>query len=145
MRDTYAYFHEDIFFQETCTKIINNICNTMTGLNLVSAAWNKALNEINCHLHQRDSIASSTRSALKKLEESKEKLYGKDCIAAIVVLQMNKLRFKDSKGDPCSFATFVSSIRNLPITRKKTLTWQTRSLLSFATHERNLLYGLILD
>ena len=74
-----------------------------TAVEMVKEMWGKHLNELNCHLHPLDTIATSCRSAFKSLEESKGQLYGKDCIAGIIVLQMNKLRSKDGKG----FTTFL--------------------------------------
>ena len=60
-----------------------------------------------------DTIATSCRSALKSLEEKKGQLYGKDCIAGNIVLQMNKFRYKDGKGDPKGFTTFLDD-KKLP-------------------------------
>ena len=68
---------------------------TVTKLNLV---WQKSLNELNCHLHPLDTMTSSCKSSLKALETSKGKLFGRDCIAANIVLQLNKLCYKDGKG-----------------------------------------------
>ena len=75
--------------------------------------WGKHLNELNCHLHPLDTIATSCRSALKSLEEKKGQLYGKDCIAGNIVLQINKFRYKDGKGDPKGFTTFLDD-KKLP-------------------------------
>lgn len=52
-------------------------------------------------------IASSVRAALKKLEEARGKVFGKDCLAANLVLQINKLRYKNGKGDPRGFVAFL--------------------------------------
>ena len=67
------------------------------------------LPELNCHLHVLDTVASSARSTLKQLETSKGKLFGNDCVAGNIVLQMNKLRFTDGKGDPRGFKAFLES------------------------------------
>ena len=58
--------------QDSKQKIIENISNTLTdrcaanhaAIQLVEQAWDKPLNELNCHLHPLDSIATKTRSAL---------------------------------------------------------------------------------
>ena len=63
---------------------------------------------MNCHLHPLDTIASQTRSCLKNIETEKGKLYGQDCFAGNVVLQFNKVRYKDDKGDPQGFKAFLS-------------------------------------
>ena len=112
---TYTYFHEDADYPETRKAMIDNIANSMTdrcaanhaAITVVNREWGKYLNELNCHLHPLDSVASSVRAALKKLEESRGSLFGKDCLAANVILQMNKLRYKNSKGDPRGFVAFL--------------------------------------
>ena len=67
----------------------------------------KPLNELNCNLHPLDTIATSCRSALKSLVTQRGQLYGNDCIAGNIVLQINKFRYKDGKGDPKGFTTFL--------------------------------------
>ena len=87
MAETYCHFY-DTNYQETRRALIDNITNSMSdrcaanhaALRLVNNEWNKTLNELNCHLHPLDSLASSTRTALKKEEETKGKVYGKDSI-----------------------------------------------------------------
>ena len=104
-------------FQTVRTNIIDNISNCMmdrvaanhAAIVLVNEAWHKTINELNCHLHPLDTIASSSRSALRQLETSSGKLFGKDCFAANIVVQMNKLRYKDGKGDPRGFKSFLDS------------------------------------
>ena len=48
---------------------------------LINEPWNKVLNELNCHLHPLDCVASSARSSLKSAETSKGKLFGNDCFS----------------------------------------------------------------
>ena len=111
---TYADFHDDDFSFCRAT-IIGNISNTMTDRVAVNHAtirkidmnWGKSLNELNCHLHPLDTIASSCRSTLKALEICKGRLFGTDCFAGNTVQQVNKLRYKDGKGDPKGFVTFL--------------------------------------
>ena len=83
------------------------------AIRIVDGVWKKTLNELNCHLHPLDSIATSCRTALKKLETTTGAVFGKDCIAANVVLQVNKLRFKEGKGDPRGFTAFLEE-KKLP-------------------------------
>ena len=108
----------DTVFQTVRTHIIiENIANCMmdrvaanhAAIVLVNEAWHKTINELNCHLHPLDTIASSSRSALPQLETSSGKLFGKDCFAANLVVQMNKLRYKDGKDDPRRFKSFLDS------------------------------------
>ena len=102
---TYSDFHR-VPYQNCRRKIINNISNTLTdtvavnhaAIQKINETWDKSLNELNCHLHPLDTIASSCRATLKELETEKGQLYGKDCMAGNLVLQMNKMRYKDGKG-----------------------------------------------
>ena len=111
----------NIEYQDCRQQIIGNISNTMTDGVIVNHAaiecfkqrWGKELNELNYHLHPLDTIASVCRSALKALETETGTLFGKDCMAANIVLQMNKMRYKDGKGDPKGFVTFLDD-NNLP-------------------------------
>ena len=80
---------------------------------MLDLSWNKTLHQLNCHLHPLDTIASQCRSTLKTLENSKGKLYGNDCISANIVIAVNKLCYKDGKGDPRGFKTFLQD-KNLP-------------------------------
>ena len=113
LAETYCYFN-DADYQTARGNVISNITSTMSAaLRLVQAAWKKPLHELNCHLHPLDTIASSTRTTLKRLEESRGKLYGSDGIVANVVLQVTKLRFKDGTGDPKGFVTFLRT-KDLP-------------------------------
>ena len=97
--------------------MISNVTNCMTDraaanhatIVLVNESWEKTLTELNCHIHSLDTIASSARSALKQLEKVKGKLFGTDGVAGNLVIQLNKLRFKDGKGDPCGFKAFLKS------------------------------------
>ncbi len=73
------------------------------AVRIINDYWGKSLNELNCHLHPLDSVSSCCRSALKKEEGTQGALFGKDCIAGNIVLQVNKLRYKDGKGDPQGF------------------------------------------
>ena len=120
LSESYSYFMEKDL-QETKREIIDEIKNSMTdrcaanhaALRSVCSHWKKNLNELNCHLHPPDSFASSSRAALKKLEQRKGSLLGNDCIAANLILQINKLRYKDGKGDPRGFISFLAK-HNLP-------------------------------
>ena len=124
LANVHAYFTGEEQ-QDSKQKMIENISNTLTdrcaanhaAIQLVEQAWNKSLNELNCHLHPLDSIATKTRSALRKCEGDipgvDKGLWGKDCVAANIVLSMNKMRYKDAKGDPRGFVTFLQN-ENLP-------------------------------
>ena len=78
--------------------MIGNITNTLTdqcavnhaAIRVVNREWGKSLNVLNCHLHPLDSIATAAHNSLKQQEESRGKVFGKDCLAANIVVQMNK-------------------------------------------------------
>ena len=119
LAEVHSYFNKSSF-EECKAKLINNISNTMTdrcaanhaAIRLLNEEWDKSLNELNCHLHPLDSFSTSVRSSLAKLESSQKissQLYGSDCVAGKIVLQMNKLRYKDGKGDPRGFKIFLEN------------------------------------
>ena len=120
LSEAYAYFN-DKDVQETKKKIIGNIANSMSdrcaanhaALRNVSSEWKKPINELNCHLHPLDSFATTTRTALKKVETARGKVFGSDCVAANLILQINKLRYKDGKGDPRGFISYLDK-HNVP-------------------------------
>ncbi|KAK2151296.1 hypothetical protein LSH36_368g05018 [Paralvinella palmiformis] len=113
LAEVYSSFYMNLDY-EACRRCM--IANTMTYRAAVNHAtivrvceiWGKTLNELNCHLHPLDTIASAARSALKELQSGKGKLFGRDCIAGNIVVQMNKFRFKDGKGDPRGFVNFLN-------------------------------------
>ncbi|ELT87136.1 hypothetical protein CAPTEDRAFT_189537 [Capitella teleta] len=120
MAETYVFFHPSSTFEATRKLIINNISNSMTercaanhaAISLVEQRWKWKIMELNCHLHPLDSIASKVRSGLKKVKREiqptlKRKLFGTDYAASSIIVQMNKLRFKDAKGDPKGFKLFL--------------------------------------
>lgn len=108
-----SFFHCD--FETTRKSVVSRISNTLTDRVVVNFAtisrleetWNVSLNKLNCHLHPLESIASGTRSALKAVETDKGHLLGNDCVAGNIVLAINKFRYKDSKGDPKGFISFL--------------------------------------
>ena len=46
---------------------------------------------------------------LKCVESEEGNVYGNDCMVANLVPQLNKLRYKDGKGDPRGFNAFLHS------------------------------------
>ena len=79
------------------------------AIRIVNEAFKTTLLEVNCHLHPLDTIATKCRSTLKLLEHGieKSKLFGHGCRAEKVILALNKMRFKDGKGDPHGFRAFL--------------------------------------
>ena len=117
----YVQINANAAFQETRCKMISNVKNTMTdraaanhaAIRLINEHWGKSLNDLHCNLHPLDSISTCCRVALKSEEKEHTSLYGKDCVAGKIVVQINKLRYKDGKGDPRGFVIFLES-NNLP-------------------------------
>ena len=95
----YSHFHDDTDYKRTnhCTHLLI----VLLQICLLNKSWNKSLNELKCHLHPLDTIATDTIAALKMCSEQNivGKVWGKDCIARNIVLAINKLRFKNGKGD----------------------------------------------
>ena len=93
---TYVSFHLTDF-QECRQTIIGNISNTISDravtnhatIKKLNLAWNKTFNELNCHLHPLETFSSSCRSALKVIETEKGKLFGSDCMAGNIAVQLN--------------------------------------------------------
>lgn len=118
LTEVYCKFYSTNF-EDNRKKIIGHISNTMTDRATVNHAtiqrlelnWRKRLNELNCHLHPLDTIASSVRTALKANEppDLVKKLYSNDCISHALVLGINKFRYKDGRGDPKGFNSSLES------------------------------------
>ena len=117
MTATYCNIN-DTDYPSTRQNIINNITNTLTdrraanhaAIQLVNGTWGKTLNELNCHLHPLDSLATSTKKAMKKVEKDhglSGTLHGSECIAGNIVFCLSKMRYKDGKGDPKGFKAFL--------------------------------------
>ena len=101
--EVYCFFRGGSF-ADVHQHMIDNISNVMTdrcetnhaAVELVNEMWKKQLVELNCHLHPLDSLATKTRAALKIDEKERalsRKVFGQDCVAADVVLQLNKMRY----------------------------------------------------
>uniref|UniRef100_A0A8C7YFM4 Uncharacterized protein n=1 Tax=Oryzias sinensis TaxID=183150 RepID=A0A8C7YFM4_9TELE len=105
----------DCNFESIRKTMIANIKNTLTDRSAVNhatisqleEAWGVSFNELNCHLHPLETIARTCRSTLKDAETVRGSLSGNDCIAGNIVLAVNKFRYKDGKGDPRGFVSFL--------------------------------------
>ncbi|XP_023819113.1 uncharacterized protein LOC105357363 isoform X2 [Oryzias latipes] len=112
--DVYTKIY-DCNFENIRKTMIANIKNTLTDRVAVNhaticqleEAWGVSFNELNCHLHPLETIARSCRSTLKDAETVRGSLFGNDCIAGNIVLAVNKFRYKDGKGDPRGFVSFL--------------------------------------
>lgn len=115
--EVYSKFY-DTNFKDTLRTMKRNITTTMSdraavnhaAVRLINENFETTLTEVNCHLHPLDTISSKCKSTLKKIENDnnvKGKLFGNSCGAENIILGMNKMRFKDGKGDPLGFRIFL--------------------------------------
>ena len=103
---------EDKAENEIKHNLIENITCTMTDREVVNHATISKLNvlcntkliETNCHLHPLDSMASKVKEALSSSQETDG-----ECLAAITIHKLSKLRFKDNRGVPKGFKMFLKS------------------------------------
>ena len=121
----YAAFNE-CEFEDCRHKIISNISNTMTDratvnhatISRLELAWRKTLNELNCHLHPLETIASICKKSLKDIENQEKHLHdlqlqGESASAVNVTWNISKLRYKNGVGDPRGFVNALERW-NLP-------------------------------
>ena len=121
LANVFSEFHPEMTFSHVKEQLISHISCTLTdraaanhaAIRIVNEVFGKSLIEVNCHLHPLDTIATKCRSALLSLETEKSKLFGQGCLAEKVILGLNKMRFKDGKGDPHGFRVFLHD-QNLP-------------------------------
>ena len=122
--NVYCKFH-GLDFCTVKESIRQSIKNTMTDRAAVNHAtivrlensWGTVFNELNCHVHPLATIATGSTKELKSLEPSalQKKLYGSDCLCLSLILSINKMRFKDGKGDPKGFRSALTQAK-LPLT-----------------------------
>ncbi|QQP58183.1 Uncharacterized protein FKW44_003417, partial [Caligus rogercresseyi] len=119
--EVFINFHPNFNFSDTRNRMIQNIRNSMTDrcpaihatIQILNSEWGVTLNELNCNLHPLDAIASKVKATIKSLEKRNSKLLGPDCMAVNLITQINKLRYKNGKGDPKGFVLFLKQ-RSLP-------------------------------
>ncbi|XP_065662136.1 uncharacterized protein LOC136084869 [Hydra vulgaris] len=114
LANTYAAYYK-LEIADVRKKLMGKIMSTLTDRASVNHAavvklnsiLEKELLELNCHLHPLDGIASETRKALQKLNDTiPSTTYGSDCRAANLLYSISKLRYK-AKGDPHGFKSFL--------------------------------------
>jgi hypothetical protein len=113
----YAEFHNEKH-EEVFAVMKGNISNLMSDRASVNhAVYTKLqeslglkLNEVKCNLHPLEAISNTCKTTLKIVEKNggvQSKLFGTECTAVKIILAFNKLRFKDGKGDPTGFRSFL--------------------------------------
>ena len=121
---TYATFH-NTEPDSTLSSIHGKISSTLSDRCAVNHCVVQALEqhmqlgsivELNCNVHPLDGMASSARSALKKIDvetQLKSGVFGSDCTLANFVYGMTKMRYKQGRGDPAGFKKFMV-VENIP-------------------------------
>lgn len=110
----FSDFHE-LEFKHVYQTMCDHVACSMTdraaanhaAIRIVNEQLGKSIIEVNCHLHPLDTITSKCKSVLLSMESQKSKLYGTGCLAEKIVLALNKMRYKDGKGDPHGFRVFL--------------------------------------
>jgi len=116
LASVYADFNSEDF-QICRSKIISNVSNTLTdrlaayhlAIAKLCETWGKSLNELNCHLHPLETVATACQTALRNAEPVLGQLFGKHGLPVNIVLAINKLWFKDGKADPKGFKAFLEA------------------------------------
>ena len=98
--------------EEVKKKMTLNIVNTLTdraivnqaAIRLLNSEWESNINVLYCNLHPLDTIASSVKSCLVKLECKDERsLPSSGCLIDQIINHFNSPRFTDNLGDPRGF------------------------------------------
>ncbi|GFO40098.1 hypothetical protein PoB_006660300 [Plakobranchus ocellatus] len=94
-----------------CTMSDRASGNHCTAVRLMTKLDVKLL-ELNCQLHPLEAFASAARDALlehEKHSSNHSQTFGQMAGAVNVIAAVSKLRFKDGKGDPTGFKSFLKS------------------------------------
>ena len=92
-----------------------NICLTDRApvnhatISLIEKEWQKKIISINCNLHPLETISSTVRAKLVQFEDDDAKaiFHGAECLAWKIIINMNRLRFSDKKGNVKEFRNFL--------------------------------------
>ena len=107
-------------FDDLYTSITKKITSTLTDRAAVNKKtitdlekrFGHELLMLNCNVHPLDSLSAALRKHVKEFETEHgctTKLYGKDSALMRLVLIINKLKYKQGKGDPTSMRSFFDS------------------------------------
>ena len=78
---------------------------------------NMELLELKCNVHPLDGISHKCRAILKEVDKNlniKTSLFGKECEAANIIYNLSKMRYRQGKGDPKGFKSFLQ-LENIPL------------------------------
>ena len=76
----------------------------------LQTAFEIELLELKCNIHPLDGIAKKCTNILKAYDRDNNitsDTFGRDCCAVNFIITMNKMRFKQGKGDPSGFKQFL--------------------------------------
>ena len=118
-----GYKREDIHNLET--GVFHHIKNTISDRAAVNHCvvqnleedMNMELLELKCNVHPLDGITHKCRCILKEVDTHlniKTSLFGKECKAANIVYNLSKMRYRQDKGDPMGFKSFLQ-LENIPL------------------------------
>ena len=98
--------------------ITSNLKNTLSDrvavnhcvVQSLQSSLNTELLELKCNVHPLDGIAKRCTSMLKAYDKEhniKSDTFGRDCCAVNFICAVNKMRYKQGKGDPAGFKQFL--------------------------------------
>ena len=98
--------------------ITSNLKNTLSDrvavnhcvVQRLQSSFDTELLELKCNVHPLDGIAKRCTSMLKAYDKEhniKSDTFGRDCCAVNFICAVNKMRYKQGKGDPAGFKQFL--------------------------------------
>ena len=114
---TYAAYH-GVDYLHAKSRIIKHLKNTLSDrvavnhcvVQQLESAFEVELLELKCIIHPLDGIAKKCTNILKVYDNQNNvtsDTFGRDCCAVNFIIAMNKMRFKQGKGDPSGFKQFL--------------------------------------
>ena len=113
----YAAFHS-LDYVHTKSTIVNNLKNTLCDRVAVNHCVVQSLQdkleiellELKCNIHPLDGIAKKSSNVLRTYDNNNSitsDTFGRECCAVNFIIAMNKMRFKQGKGDLAGFKLFL--------------------------------------
>ena len=98
--------------------------------------------ELKCNVHPLDGLANCARKTLRELEKGVlqtgvSRVFGSDCKAANLIHTVSKMQYKDGKGDPAGFKTFLKK-EGIPV---GTILRYVGKILHVLFHMAEILYS----
>ena len=117
---TYATYNR-VDYLLAKSSIIKHLKNTLSDrvavnhclVQQLKTAFEIELLELKCNIHPLDGIAKKCTNILKECDNHNNitsDTFGRDCCAVNFLIAMNKVRFKQGKGDPSGLSNFCDNI-----------------------------------